>query len=112
MASPLLAIWLGQWRLFLTFTTLPALLVGLWYGVVQESAEWLITRNDIDGAILRLRNVAKFNGKTVSEEDFETFRETCEKKYQQTLEEPKPKLRDLLQWPNLRRTYLISISTE
>lgn len=69
--TPWLAVLVGHWQIYLACTSLPILLVVLYYFVVQESAQWLVTRNDIDGAIVRLKRVAKFNGCRVSQADFD-----------------------------------------
>ncbi|KAH8411195.1 hypothetical protein KR222_011699, partial [Zaprionus bogoriensis] len=105
-----LAMWLGHWSAFMVWTSLPILLVVFTYFVVQESAQWLVTRNDIDGAIQRLRHVAKINGRTVSEEDFKAFRSHCEQNYSNSLEQEQPKLRSMLKWPRLRRRCFVLLS--
>uniref|UniRef100_T1GM93 Major facilitator superfamily (MFS) profile domain-containing protein n=1 Tax=Megaselia scalaris TaxID=36166 RepID=T1GM93_MEGSC len=77
--TPWLAVVVGNWKYYLAFTSIPILSVMLFYFVIQESAQWLVTRDNIDGAILRLKRVAKFNGKNVSNDDFNEFRKYCEK---------------------------------
>jgi len=74
------AVWLGSWRSFMVWTALPQLLVTGFYFLIQESAQWLVTRQDFDGAELRLRRVAKFNRRDVSEADYELFRQHCKTK--------------------------------
>ncbi|EDW42143.1 solute carrier family 22 member 13 [Drosophila sechellia] len=74
------AVWLGSWRSFMVWTALPQLLVTGFYFLIQESAQWLVTRHDFDGAELRLRRVAKFNRRAVSEADYELFRQHCKTK--------------------------------
>lgn len=76
---PWMAVLAGQWRYFLLMTSTPILSVIAFYFVLQESAQWLVTRNDIDGAIKRLKRVAKFNGRKVRPEEFDEFRKYCEK---------------------------------
>lgn len=104
--TPWLAVVAGNWQRYLTMTSLPILSISLFYFIVQESAQWLVTRNDLDGAIRRLRNVAKFNGKKVSDEDFNEFRKYCEK--QRTKEgEKQSNLIDMFRTPRMRKHTLI-----
>ncbi|KAH8374648.1 hypothetical protein KR200_002676 [Drosophila serrata] len=74
------AVWLGNWRSYMAWSALPQVLVTCFYFLVQESAQWLVTSHDLDGAVLRLRRVAKFNRREVSEADFELFRQHCKTK--------------------------------
>ncbi|KAH8277172.1 hypothetical protein KR026_006680 [Drosophila bipectinata] len=101
------AVWLGSWRSFMAWSALPQLLVTIFYFLVQESAEWLVTRHDIDGAVLRLRRVAKFNRREVSETDFELFRQHCKVKEStansQISMQKQARLVDALKTPRLRR---------
>lgn len=101
-----LAVLVGHWRMFLLCSSLPLLLVTLFYFLVQESAQWLVTRNDIDGAVNRLRRVAKINRRVVSDEDFKAFRSYCHHHYRKTAanaaEQQQSKLLDMLKTPRMR----------
>lgn len=101
------AVWLGSWRSFMAWSALPQLLVTIFYFLVQESAEWLVTRHDIDGAVLRLRRVAKFNRREVSEAEFELFRRHCKvvesTASSQLSMKKQARLVDALKTPRLRR---------
>ncbi|EDV90610.1 steroid transmembrane transporter SLC22A24 [Drosophila grimshawi] len=113
-----LAVLVGNWRLYLACSSLPLLLVTLFYFLVQESAQWLVTRNDIDGAIRRLRRVAKINRRVVSDDDFKAFNSYCQQHYHKVAkgegdgdgngesgdagEEPQAKLLDMLKTPRMR----------
>ncbi|SPP88040.1 organic cation transporter protein [Drosophila guanche] len=102
-----LAVWVGHWRIFLACSSLPLLLVTLFYFLVQESAQWLVTRNDIDGAITRLQRVAKINRREVSDDDFKAFRGYCERHYEkevQAADNRQTKLLDMLKTPRMRST--------
>nr|XP_016937583.1 solute carrier family 22 member 6 [Drosophila suzukii] len=101
-----LAVWVGHWRIFLACSSVPLLLVTLFYFLVQESAQWLVTRNDIDGAIRRLQRVAKINRRQVSDDDFRTFRSYCEQHYRKDVKEDRSedKLLDMLKTPRMRST--------
>jgi len=100
------AVWLGEWRSFMAWSAMPQLLVTGFYFVVQESAQWLVTRHDIEGAELRLRRVAKFNRREVSEADFELFRQHCKTKESeatsQLSRQKQARLIDALKLPRLR----------
>ncbi|KAH8354304.1 hypothetical protein KR084_006672 [Drosophila pseudotakahashii] len=99
-----LAVWVGHWRIFLACSSFPLLLVTLFYFLVQESAQWLVTRNDIDGAIRRLQRVAKINRRQVADDDFRTFRSYCELHYRKDakVEECQVKVQDMLKTPRMR----------
>ncbi|XP_017023331.1 organic cation transporter protein [Drosophila kikkawai] len=101
-----LAVWVGHWRLFLACSSVPLLLVTLFYFLVQESAQWLVTRNDIDGAIRRLQRVAKINRRQVADEDFRSFRSYCEEHYRKEAkaEQTNVRLLDMLKTPRMRST--------
>ncbi|XP_017073094.1 organic cation transporter-like protein [Drosophila eugracilis] len=100
------AVWLGGWRSFMAWSALPQLLVTGFYFLVQESAQWLVTRHDIDGAELRLRRVAKFNRREVSEADFELFRQHCKTKESEACSQismqKQARLIDAMKFPRLR----------
>jgi len=101
-----LAVWVGHWCIFLACSSVPLLLVTLFYFLVQESAQWLVTRNDIDGAIRRLQRVAKINRCQVADDDFRTFRSYCEQHYRKDIKEDQSedKLLDMLKTPRMRST--------
>ncbi|XP_017849801.1 organic cation transporter protein isoform X1 [Drosophila busckii] len=112
LVAPWLSVLAGNWRIYLTFSALLQLIVALFYFVVQESAQWLITRNNVEGAIARLKHIAHFNGRQVPAADFEAFRVHCaSKSTPQSQQQQKATLLDLLQLPHLRRTALIVVFT-
>lgn len=100
-----LAVWVGHWRIFLACSSVPLLLVTLFYFLVQESAQWLVTRNDVDGAIRRLERVAKINRRQVADKDFKDFRIYCEQHYRKDKnQEEHAKLLDMLKTARMRST--------
>lgn len=103
ICSSLLAVWVGHWKRFLACSSVPLLLVVFFYFLVQESAQWLVTRNDIDGAVGRLQRVAKINRKSLSESDISAFRSYCQKSQENKQEQDK--FSDLLKMPHLRTTF-------
>ncbi|KPU80235.1 uncharacterized protein Dana_GF16556, isoform B [Drosophila ananassae] len=105
MAAPWIAVLTGSWRGFLLSTSLPLLLVPLFYLVVPESIQWLIATQKYDKAVSCLKRVARFNGKEVEESAFEEFIEEC--KYSQQNQKASPHLLHLFKTPRLRRHTLI-----
>ncbi|KAH8383296.1 hypothetical protein KR009_007909, partial [Drosophila setifemur] len=103
-----LAVWVGHWRIFLACSSVPLLLVTLFYFLVQESAQWLVTRGDIDGAIRRLQRVAQFNRRQVADDDFKAFRNHCELHYKQAEKDQdghiEENLLDMMKTPRMRST--------
>ncbi|XP_068152787.1 organic cation transporter-like protein [Drosophila tropicalis] len=104
------ARFVGDWRSYMMWTAFPSLLVTLFYFLLQESAQWLITRNDIDGAIERLQRVAHFNRRHVSKEDFDDFRKHCSLTSGDTdskeVVHKQTGLFDALKTPRLRKTVI------
>ncbi|XP_017847327.1 organic cation transporter protein [Drosophila busckii] len=107
--TPWLAVLAGHWQIYLACTSLPILLVVLYYFVVQESAQWLVTRNDVDGAIMRLKRVARFNGRIVPQADFDEFRRHCQitREMQGGDDKKHATLMDMFRTPRMRKNTLI-----
>lgn len=105
--TPWLAVLAGHWQYYLACTSLPLVFIATYYFIVQESAQWLVTRNDIDGAIKRLKRVAKFNGRKVSLTEFEEFRKYCEKQRQGGVDQKHSNLIDMFRTPRMRKHTLI-----
>lgn len=104
-----IAVLVGNWKYFLACSSIPLLLVSLFYFLVQESAQWLITRNDIDGAIKRLRRVAKMNRRSLNESDIDDFRNHCIKIQDKNIEKD-VKGSDMFKTPHLRKTIILVLS--
>ncbi|XP_017844794.1 solute carrier family 22 member 6-like [Drosophila busckii] len=104
--TSLTAISVGNWKLYLICASMPKLLIISYNWLIQESAQWLITRNDIEGAIKRLRKIAKFNKRAVKEEHFEDFRSYCQTRAAKHAEEHQNKFTDIFKTPHLRNTVL------
>ena len=81
----------------------------MYYFLVQESAQWLITRNDIDGAIKRLKRVAKFNGADVSQQEFDEFRKHCEIHHEEQGGDNRKgdSIKDMFRTPRMRKHTII-----
>lgn len=106
MASPWIAVAVGDWKTFLLVTSLPVIVVPFLYFFVQESALWLISMNEIDGAVDCFIRVAKFNKKSLSEEDIQEFRKHIAET-QSLSKRNTSTLIGLFKTPRLRRLTLI-----
>lgn len=80
MATPWLAVAVGDWRYFLRIGSAPIGTIILSAFVLCESAQWLITQKKYGEAINCLKRVAKFNNKEVDESVFLEFEEYYKKK--------------------------------
>lgn len=106
--TPWLAVWLGDWKLYLVATVLPALIVPFFYFVIPESAQWLIARNNLDKALACYQRIAKFNGRKLDENFVDDFKNcaagiNCSKGG----ESENPSMIGLFRTPRLRRLTLI-----
>ncbi|XP_017084711.2 organic cation transporter protein [Drosophila eugracilis] len=105
MAAPWIAVLMGSWRGFLLATSLPLLVVPLFYFIVPESIQWLISKQNYERAVICLKRVAKINGRQVEESAFEEFIEEC--RFSQQNQKASPHLFHLFKTPRLRRNTLI-----
>lgn len=108
MVSPWIAVWLGSWKLYLLATIIPALVVPLFYFAVPESAEWLISQNKMNEALICYQRIAKINRRTLDEnfvEDFKSIATEINKKREKNMRNPS--LIALFRTPRLRRLMLI-----
>lgn len=104
--SPWIAVGVGNWRLFLLVTSLPVMVVPLLYFLIEESALWLISMNDVDAAVDCFIRVAKFNKKPLTEIDIDEFRKGV-RESKATEKRSTPTLIGLFKTPRLRRLTLI-----
>lgn len=106
MISPWIAVSVGDWKLFLLVTSLPVIVVPALYFLIEESALWLISMNDVDAAVDCFIRVAKFNKKPLTQTSIDDFRKSIsetrnmEKRNSSTLI-------GLFKTPRLRRLTLI-----
>lgn len=109
MVTPWLAIFLGDWRRYLFAVSTPAILVILYPFVLCESAQWLITKKDLKGAIKCLKRVAKFNKRSVDESVFEQFEQYYSKKIaeEQKMSMRKDTFFGMFRTPHLRKVTII-----
>ncbi|XP_061391955.1 organic cation transporter-like protein [Musca vetustissima] len=108
IAAPWIAVLMQSWRGFLLATSIPFLLVPLFYFIVPESVQWLISKQKYDQAVECLKRVAKINGKVVDEAAFVDFVEECKRsQMQQPKAKVEPNLLGLFASPRLRRNTLI-----
>ncbi|XP_046597969.1 carcinine transporter [Neodiprion lecontei] len=74
---PWLAYYIADWRILNGVTAIPlmAALFAPW--IVPESARWYISSGKIPKAVKTLKKIAKINGKTVDNEIYKEFEESC-----------------------------------
>ncbi|CAH1153783.1 unnamed protein product [Phaedon cochleariae] len=106
-AIPWVAVFLGNWRFFLVFVSLPHLLVLGFYLTVPESAQWLASKGRTEEAIDCFRKIAKINGYNIDEKAVEGLRVYC--KDHMNVKTEHESLLGLLKTPKLRRKTLILI---
>lgn len=107
MVTPWIAVYLASWKSYLIYTSLPIAVVPLFYVILPESAQWKIAKNDIEGAIVCYRRVARFNGRILDNDTIESFRTYYYNRTQKTTTENNPGLLDLFKTKRLRRNTLI-----
>lgn len=108
MAAPWIAVLMQSWRGFLVATSIPFMLVPLFYFIVPESVQWLISKQKYDCAVACLKRVAKINGKVVDDSVYHEFVEECKRsQMQQSNNKVEPNLLGLFATPRLRRNTLI-----
>ncbi|XP_065355054.1 organic cation transporter-like protein [Calliphora vicina] len=105
MSAPWIAVLMHSWRGFLLATSIPLITVPLFYFVVPESVQWLISKQKYDKAVECLQRVAKINGKVVDESIYNEFIEECKRSQLHT--KVAPNLWGLFATPRLRRNTLI-----
>jgi len=106
--TPWLAVWLGNWKLYLLATVLPALVVPFFYFTIVESAQWLLSKQRYDEALICYQRIASFNGKPLDEDFIRNFKHivagTAEKAGPN---DANPNMIALFKTPRLRRLTLI-----
>lgn len=103
---PWLATWVGHWRIFLTIVSLSNLLVLLFYLIVPESAQWLMSKGRIEEAIECFKKIAKINKKVLHGKAIESIQDYSQQHINNT-EHKSENFLGLLKTPNLRRKTLI-----
>lgn len=106
--SPWIAVWLGNWKLYLIATILPALVVPFFYFFIPESAQWLISKNKLDKALICYEKIAKFNRKELDDNFIVDFKSVVsEINGKRTAEDENPSVIALFKTPRLRRLTFI-----
>lgn len=108
MVTPWIAVYLGSWKLYLIYTSLPIAIVPFFYFILPESAQWMMSRNNIEGAIVCYQRVAKFNGRNLDNEMIESFRSHYHNQMSKSSNQTRgPSLFDLFKTPRLRKNTFI-----
>lgn len=106
--TPWIAVWLGNWKLYLIATVLPAFIVPFFYFILPESAQWLIAKKKHERALVCYQKIAEFNGISLDENFSKDFRHCIEDiNSRRKLEDDNPSLIALFRTPRLRRLTLI-----
>lgn len=106
--TPWLAVLLGHWKLYLIATIAPALFVPLFYFIIPESAQWLISTNKTDKALICYQKIAKFNRRELDANFIGDFRSVAgEINGKRAAEDENPSMIGLFKTPRLRRLTLI-----
>lgn len=106
MMIPWLAAWVGHWRIFLIIVSLSNLPVLLFYLIVPESAQWLMSKGRIEEAIKCFKKIAKINKKVLHPKTIESLQDYSQEHINNT-EHRSENFLGLLKTPNLRRKTLI-----
>lgn len=107
MAIPWVASWVGNWRTFLIIISTSHLSVLLFYIIVPESAQWLISKGRTEEAIKCFQKIAKINNRSINPKTIESLRRYANKHIKK--DEKHENFFGLLKTPNLRRKTLILI---
>lgn len=67
----LVAMYVNDYRIIIRIFAIPGLLIFLYYFIIPESVRWLLATGRIDRAIQTLKQIAKFNGRELSERSIE-----------------------------------------
>lgn len=105
MITPWIAVAVGHWHMYLLVTSLPILLVPTFYFYVQESALWLISKNEVEKAIKCFEQVAKHNRRVLLPDTLNEFRKDCSNL--NLNQKDTANLLDLFKTPRLRKSTLI-----
>lgn len=106
MMVPWAAVLLGTWKSFLIFIAVLHTVIIIYYYIVPESAQWLISKGKTDEAVACFKRIAKFNGKIVSsniEDEIKSYGN------QLTRSHNTENVIGLLRTPNLRKKTLILV---
>lgn len=107
--TPLIALHIGEWRLFLEATAIPLLVVPSFWFILPESIHWLVAAKKPERALDMLYKVAKFNGKVLPDKFTEEFKDAYDiySKDQAKGTGPQETLCGLFRTPRLRKNMLI-----
>lgn len=108
VVSPWIAVYLGSWQLYLLATIVPSLIVPAFYFIIPESAQWLISKNKLDKALICYQKIAKFNQKELDENFIVEFKSAVAKiNAKKATADENPSMIALFKTPRLRRLTLI-----
>ncbi|XP_042235055.1 organic cation transporter protein-like [Homarus americanus] len=104
-SMPWIALGVANWSTFAIIIHAPQLISLFFIWLVPESARWLISKGRTDDTVKILKKAASVNGKTLTPDFLEEFREYGSK--QAKNDESTATVMDLLNTPVLRRRFLV-----
>ncbi|KAF5288061.1 hypothetical protein FQR65_LT12111 [Abscondita terminalis] len=104
MAVPWVAVLFGDWKWFLLIISLPHLSILVFYVLVPESAQWLISKGKTEKAIICFQRIAQINGKEVTQKVFDQLRRYASRHIKKNNNET---ILGLIKTPKLRRKTFI-----
>lgn len=107
--TPLIALQIGEWRLFLGATAIPLLIVPSFWFILPESIHWLVAAKKPERALTMFHKVAQFNRKVLPDKFNEEFKDAYESyaKLQSEVKGTQDTLWGLFRTPRLRKNMLI-----
>lgn len=107
--TPLIALQLGDWRLFLVATAVPILIVPSFWFILPESIHWLVAAKKPQRALQMFHKVAKYNKKKLPAKFDQEFNDSYESfcNHQEAKEKSLDTLAGLFRTPRLRKNMFI-----
>lgn len=106
MSVPWVAVKLQTWNHFLLVVSIPHACVLLFYLLVPESAQWLISKGRTEEAVQCLKSIAKINRRNVDEAVFDDLRRYAQNHVVLTVGK-NDNILGLLKTPKLRRKTIL-----
>ena len=106
IASPWIAVLTQSWRMFLIVTSLPFAVVPLFYFIIPESIQWLVSKQKYTQAAKSFERIAKINQEQISNSEINRFIEES-RKTSVTEQKVRSSMLGLFKTPRLRKNTLI-----
>ncbi|XP_055849896.1 organic cation transporter-like protein [Episyrphus balteatus] len=106
IASPWIAVLTQSWKMFLIVTSLPFAIVPLFYFIIPESIQWLVSKQKYTQAAKSFERIAKINHEQISNSEINRFIEES-RKTSETEQKVRASMLGLFKTPRLRKNTLI-----